>query len=82
MNDTEQDTTELNGTEKQPQLQMGINMQMLPDGNVLVTASIGVLNTSIVIPSGLYDTFNSKTYLTAKRAKIQLLDSIRRSRND
>lgn len=63
-------------------MQMSINMQVAPDGNVIVTATVGIISSVIVIPAGLYEEFNTKQYLPLKRNRIQLLDSIRRSRND
>lgn len=78
---------ELNGTVQEPQQQkneigMSINMQLAPDGNVIVTATVGIISSTIVIPASLYDEFNSKSYLPAKREHVKLLESIRRSRND
>ena len=85
---------ELNGTEQEQrqnnQLQMMVNMNIDPaSGNVIVTATVGIISSTIVIPSNLYDEFNTKHYLPAKRSRIKLLtpdtvthENIRRSRND
>lgn len=62
---------------------MSINMQVDPSGNtIIVTATVGIISSTIVIPANLYDEFNSKQYLPMKRSRIKLLDDIRRSRND
>lgn len=75
--------SELNGTEpKSNEIGMSINMQISPDGNIIVTATVGIISSTIVIPQKLYDEFNSKSYLPTKREHVKLLDSIRRSRND
>ena len=79
---------ELNGTaepeqQQNNQIQMMVNMQVDPSGSsVIVTATIGIISSTIVIPANLYEEFNTKEYLPKKRNRIQFLDSIRRSRND
>lgn len=70
---TEQDTTELNGTGKQQtQMQQVINMDSTPDGNVVITWSIGMMSYTGIIPSVLMDDFIKKR-LTEKRMIEQVL---------
>lgn len=75
-NSTEQGTNELNGTNKQ--IPMLVNMDTTPDGNVIVSCSVGLLSHSIVIPSAMMDDFIAKR-LAEKRLIKQVLNNPKRT---
>jgi hypothetical protein len=78
---TEQDTTELNGTMTQNQMQQVINMDTTLDGNVIVTWSIGMMSYTGIIPSILMDDFIKKRLAEKRMIREVLKDPRGRIRN-